>query len=204
MSFRAPDDPELLFRRNIDRLAHLRHLYRSMLRVNLMDLDRDGPVRMKQDIAPDLPVWEGIEPEFAGPVELDLTISATATGQVLVRGTISAAFKRQCRRCLADVTDEVNQELNLVWVLRDEFPGAEEEDAEAEGVRILELTNNELDLGPALREELILAIEPFVECSDACQGLCPVCGVNRNQETCDCTLEEPDPRWDVLRALNED
>ncbi len=175
-----------------------------MLRVNLIDLDRDGPIQIKRDIAPDSPVWEGIEPEFAGPVELDLTISATATGQVLVRGTMGAAFRRQCRRCLADVVDEVSQELNLVWVLKDEFPGAEEEAPEADGVRKLDLTNNELDLGPALREELILAIEPYVECSDTCQGLCPVCGVNRNEETCDCTLEEPDPRWDVLRALNED
>ncbi len=175
-----------------------------MLRVNLMDLDREGPVRMERDIAPDSPVWEDIEREFAGPVQLDLTISATATGQVLVQGTLDARLHRRCRRCLVDVVDEVHQELNLVWALRDDFPGGEDDEPEAEGVRTLDLTNNELDLGPALREELILAIQPYVVCTETCKGLCPVCGVNRNEETCDCTLEEPDPRWDVLRALKED
>ena len=57
----------------------------------------------------------------------------------------------------------------------------------------------ELDLGEAIREELILDLDPFVLCDPECKGLCPKCGVNRNQQTCECVDEELDPRWDVLR-----
>jgi uncharacterized protein len=38
-------------------------------------------------------------------------------------------------------------------------------------------------------------------CAEDCQGLCPSCGVNRNESHCDCGNEARDPRWDALRAL---
>ena len=39
-------------------------------------------------------------------------------------------------------------------------------------------------------------------CSEDCQGLCPVCGANRNTEPCDCA-PVADPRWAALDALRD-
>ncbi|MGH9082909.1 MAG: DUF177 domain-containing protein [Acidimicrobiales bacterium] len=39
-------------------------------------------------------------------------------------------------------------------------------------------------------------------CRQACRGLCPVCGIDRNGESCVCVAPR-DPRWanlDVLRS----
>jgi uncharacterized protein len=38
-------------------------------------------------------------------------------------------------------------------------------------------------------------------CSDACKGICPVCGRNRNETLCDCQVESADDRWGALRKL---
>ena len=70
--------------------------------------------------------------------------------------------------------------------------------------RVYDAGAAELDLKEAVREELILAIDPFVVCDPECKGLCPKCGVNRNTDSCDCTTDEPDPRWDALRSLQNE
>lgn len=170
-----------------------------------MDLDREGFLRVHREIAPDDPLWEDVEVELGGPVSVDLELTATATGQVLARGTIGTSIRGRCRRCLDEVTHDLEQEVSLVWVPRDDFPEEEAEHPLEEGeLRVLDLTENELDLGAALREEVILAAPRYLLCREDCRGLCPRCGINRNEETCDCTLDEPDPRWDALRALKNE
>jgi uncharacterized protein len=38
-------------------------------------------------------------------------------------------------------------------------------------------------------------------CRPDCQGLCPVCGKDRNVESCQCQTEWVDPRLSGLKAL---
>ena len=78
-------------------------------------------------------------------------------------------------------------------------PGAED-DGDA---RVFE-EGAQLDLEEPVLEEMILGIDRYVVCSPECKGLCPRCGVNRNVDSCDCTEEGTDPRWDALRALKEE
>jgi uncharacterized protein len=56
----------------------------------------------------------------------------------------------------------------------------------------------EIDLTPALREDLLLAIEGYPVCQDACAGLCPSCGARLGEEDCSCPPPDPDPRWAAL------
>lgn len=172
-----------------------------MFRVNLNDLDRQGSRTVRGEIPADDPVWQGLDELAPGDaVKVDLHLTTTLTGQVLARGSISTEIERQCRRCLGDVTVRVDEDVNLVWSVPDEL-SEDEEDGE---IRHLDPSSNELDLTAALREEFLLAAPRFVLCREDCAGLCPQCGINRNEETCACTLEEPDPRWDALRALENE
>jgi uncharacterized protein len=93
------------------------------------------------------------------------------------------------------VLTELDEELSLVYAPEDLLSGEEGD------VRPIPYGARELNIGDAVREELILALDPFVLCDPTCRGLCPRCGVNLNQQTCSCVTEESDPRWDVLRAL---
>jgi len=117
----------------------------------------------------------------------------------VARGTVRATIVQECRRCLEPVRSPVAAELTMVFVPSD-FPDAEDDG----DVRLFKGNAAELDLGQPVREELVLAIEPYVVCDPECRGLCPRCGANRNTETCACTVAESDPRWDALRALKEE
>ena len=35
------------------------------------------------------------------------------------------------------------------------------------------------------------------------KDLCPVCGIDRNVDACDCAQPATDSRWDALRELSE-
>ena len=51
-----------------------------------------------------------------------------------------------------------------------------------------------LDLTPYIREAVLLELPYAPVCREDCKGLCPVCGVDRNRETCSCSTERIDPR----------
>jgi len=47
-----------------------------------------------------------------------------------------------------------------------------------------------VELGEDIRQEMIMAVGPIALCRPDCKGICPQCGVNRNEQACEC---ESDP-----------
>lgn len=170
-----------------------------MLRIDLGRLDREGTADLEAEIAPDDPLWEGMEVPFDGPVRVDLRAFEAGTGEVVVRGSVSGRIRRECRRCLEPVMDELDEDLTMVFT-GDDIP----EDQDDGDVRTFDANAAELDVAEAVREEVVLAIDPFIVCDPECKGLCPMCGVNLNEESCGCVREEADPRWDALRSLQDE
>jgi DUF177 domain-containing protein len=171
----------------------------TMLRLDLTRLDREGSLQIEARIPPDDPLWVDTQVAFAGPVEFSARATRTGSGEILVRGTLDAPLDQECRRCLEPVPGELSEEVTWVFLPATE-PGMEDDG----DTRLFDEAAAELDLSNVLREEVILAVDPYVVCRPDCKGLCPKCGVNLNVHTCNCTEEEPDPRWDALRALKEE
>ncbi len=170
-----------------------------MLTLDLARLDREGSVRVDAQIPADDPMWEGTEVEFAGPVHVHLRASAAGSGEVVVRGEVEARLAQECRRCLEPVEGRLSQEVTMVFLSSD-TPGVEE-DGDA---RVFDPRASQLDLSEPVREEVVLAIDPYVVCDPGCRGLCPQCGANRNVEECVVHPRGIRSRWDVLRALKEE
>jgi uncharacterized protein len=99
-----------------------------------------------------------------------------------------------CGRCLEPFTLPVEQELDLFYLPHDANQEEEEED-EVElsdrDVVVAYYEGDRLDLGDVIREQLFLDVPLSRLCREDCKGLCPHCGVNRNQQACDCPNEEP-------------
>jgi uncharacterized protein len=115
------------------------------------------------------------------------------SGGVMVKGTVSAPWVGVCRRCTVPVGGE------LVLSVKERFadppePGEPEDDL------AYPIVDDELDLGPMLREAIVLELPLAPLCRDDCAGLCPHCGIDRNVESCDCVAPK-DPRWATLDAL---
>ena len=168
-----------------------------MLRLDLARLHREGFVELDARLPAASTLWEGSGVEWDGPVEVRLTASQAGSGEIVVRGVLDGTLKRECRRCLEPVGGAIEHELALVFVSAD-TEGAEDDD----GVHVYG-QGTELDLSSAVREEVVFAVDPYVICDSDCQGLCSRCGTNRNRQTCNCTEEHTDPRWETLRVLKE-
>lgn len=152
---------------------------------------------MTGELAPEDPLWADLGVDLRSPVRVTARATPVVSGEIWVRGRFSAELVVECRRCLEPVEVSVDEELILLFA-----PETEEgQDAVAADLRPLPEGAQELDLRPAVREEFLLAAPGYVVCTPDCRGLCPRCGANRNREQCECTFQEPDPRWDRLRKL---
>lgn len=120
----------------------------------------------------------------AGEFEYDLT-AQLVSGGVLVSGKISAPFASECGRCLAPVEFTLSvDDLHLFF----ELP---------ENLEILEVDED-------LRAELLLQLPMNPLCSPDCQGLCPECGCNLNNQNCSCRIENTAEKvspWSALDSL---
>lgn len=164
-----------------------------MLRVDLAAL-RDGPVRTIGEVPLGALFLGEAEAPLSGPLHVDGRLSSAGEGRYYWRARISAKLRSECRRCLAPVEPEVSEELTVLF--------AQDADAsEDDGFRLISARERQIDLAPALREELLLALPRFVECRPDCKGLCARCGANLNDGPCGCA-PPADPRWAALKAYS--
>jgi uncharacterized protein len=170
-----------------------------MLRLDLPRLEREGSRSFETTVSSDDPLWEGSDLRFDDDVLVRGLATVSGTGEIVVRLEVEGTRVAECRRCLAAVRTPLKKGVMFVFAEPDESGAVEGSD-----LRPLAADAMTLELDDALREELILSTERFVECRDDCAGLCPLCGVDRNEQTCDCSPVEPDPRWDALRALKSE
>jgi uncharacterized protein len=152
-----------------------------------------APVEWSGRLAADLATWDLGGLRFARDPYAELKIESLGAAGARVTGQLTAGVEQECRRCLAPVVSEVDIPLDLRF-----DPEIEVED-EADGLYALDPGADELDLLPALREELLLALPDFPVCREDCRGLCSICGADRNESPCDCRSDEIDPRWEVLK-----
>jgi len=171
-----------------------------MLTIPLARLEREGTFEFQAEILPDDAIWEGTELRFSNSLEISGQAESFTSGEVLVRLTLVGSRAQECRRCLEPVEVPVRNEWSLLFAP----PGNHEAEKEEDSVRILPAEARDLELVEVIREELILSDRPYVVCREDCRGLCPICGVNLNEESCQCSTEEMDPRWDRLRALRDE
>jgi uncharacterized protein len=61
-----------------------------------------------------------------------------------------------------------------------------------------------IDLAEALRQNLLLAVDLIPVCREDCRGLCPSCGINLNNERCDCDARDETSPFAVLQGLLSD
>jgi uncharacterized protein len=131
----------------------------------------------------------GVPP--GSPVELDLRLESVVEG-VLVTGTATVEIRGECVRCLGEVSDSMEIDIQELFV----YPGSEFEEDEAS-----RLEGDLVDLEPLLRDGVVLDLPFQPLCREDCQGLCVECGANLNDSPDHDHEATLDPRWEKLRRL---
>lgn len=168
-----------------------------MLTVDLGLLQRQRRLEIEAEIPAEDPRWAEAGIVLHEPLVVRLELQQ-AGPDVVVRGVLQGRADLFCRRCLVPVEQAVEEP--VTWLFR---AGISKAEAEAEEVYALPPRGQLLDLMPAVWEQVALAVPEYVLCSPACQGICPVCGGNRNQVRCDCRRVGADDRWAALRRPSE-
>ncbi len=123
---------------------------------------------------------------IATPVEYALTVRKfesllTVTGPI----TFEAFFT--CGRCLEEFQQLITVDMDIRLTPKTEIPQASEFELKDEDMDVYYYESDEIDLDPFIYEEVLLDMPSRPVCSEDCQGLCGICGKNKNFETCDCS-----------------
>jgi uncharacterized protein len=162
----------------------------NALRISVADLRLPGATRDVDVVAPvpDLRS-DAVEVPAGEPVQIHLHLERVSEG-IVVRGEIEATWHGACSRCLTAVHGTTRVHVDELF---------EPDPIEGETYR---LEHDAVDLGPMVRDALVLEFPHTPLCDPGCRGLCPTCGTDRNTGSCDCTTEEVDERWSALRSLD--
>jgi uncharacterized protein len=131
------------------------------------------------------------------PIKVDLDVNKSGD-EIIFQGMLSLTAELECSRCLEIFELPINSNLQFVVHLLDDIG---HEDTGDDDFVVLPKTAQEYDISKRIREAIILGLPLKAICSDMCNGLCSMCGVNLNDVECDCTPDVTDERWDTLRQL---
>ena len=162
--------------------------------------------------APDDLHLELIGVPVGADVALEVRFEAVSEG-VLATGTAIAPLAGECARCLAPLTSSVTASFQELYLYADGRHDKHEkhnrydkndEQEEQDAGELYHLDGDLLDLEPAFRDAVVLALPMSPLCREDCPGLCAECGApladagpgHRHDAAAD-------PRWAALKQLGD-
>jgi uncharacterized protein len=170
---------------------------------NVAGLLQEAPGATREIAVRDRYLAVGADVELAGPVDGEIRLQRTNRG-ILLRGSLEAPVRRTCSRCLDPYVETVEVQLAEEYLPTvDPQRGIPLPPAAADEEALSIDAQHQIDLAPVLHDELALSEPMHPLCRPDCPGLCPGCGRHLDAGSCDCAVEEPDPRLAALARLLE-
>jgi uncharacterized protein len=144
---------------------------------------RDFPFYLPQiNIPPDLHT-----------ISLNGSIRATRTPQgILLQADFIVRTNLECVRCLSDFQQSLDVDFTELYAFSQNY---------VTDAGLLMPESGVIDLSPVLREYILLETPISPLCRPECKGLCPICGNNLNEVTCNHDDDIGDPRLASLKAF---
>ena len=180
------------------------HVNVSKLKQNLGDkqyfqLEESLSSEVKQDVI-----------EFVQPVKVSLDV-INCGSYLQAKGTVTIVVRLNCGRCLESYEYPVETEFNENYYLAEvkktldvldvNEENTSENDGNEDNEEKISFTGDSIDIEPEVFSSIQLSLPMQQVCSAECRGLCPRCGVNLNNEQCDCQSDDVDPRMAMLQRL---
>jgi len=141
-----------------------------------------------------------LPPEEFSDGEKEFVSDASFTGVVEnvggvleLSGEAVGSFTVPCARCAKITTQNYRVPVNETFA----HENAEGVDLDA----VLTFVGTSIDLDEAIWPNVLLSIDTKYLCKSDCKGLCPMCGADLNETSCDCEQDEIDPRLAGLADL---
>lgn len=125
-----------------------------------------------------------------------------SVGEIRVEGRLHGSLAGECDRCLEPIAVPVDCQFDLIY----------EPDLETDTGDEIEIAKSESEVGfyqgagleliDIVREQVLLSLPLQRVCSEACKGLCAICGQNKNIQDCQCRAKQTDERWAALKSIS--
>ncbi len=142
--------------------------------------------------------YHGADFRQVGPMWLDAVAELTGA-EIRIRGRVNGKLESTCDRCLNSVTLPISREFDVIYRPMETIAREEEVEISPDELEVGFFTGEGIDTTDLVAEQVILAMPMKVICAEGCRGLCPVCGVNRNQRECGCAAPERDSPFASLK-----
>lgn len=148
---------------------------------------------------------EAIEIDFDSVVrvnsaELDLNIQKSGE-EFYCQGNAVASVRMTCARCLEEFDLELANSTDFI-VCSKQWYDNQGDVKDTEDYAFFQGGELHADVTDIVRQAIIISMSLKPLCSEDCRGLCPTCGVNRNEASCECRKERTDGRWEALKKLS--
>jgi uncharacterized protein len=164
---------------NNKRTSQLRFNFGFLLEVNY------GTSR---EIELDYPTIQVAEDLTLAPLQGVFQASRTTRG-IYVSGELHTNVEIECGRCLEQIVTSIPIELDELFYYPPNTAPPGEPVVGEDGF---------IDLGPIVRDLVLLEFPRHPLCRPDCRGLCPECGENLNEATCHCQPAPIDTRLGIL------
>ncbi len=190
----------------------------GVLTALVSDITPEGLSLVGEATAEELGLSE-TDARLRGPVSVSLDL-AQADEMIAVTGVLEGTVIRQCVRCLKEYDEALAfsvraafapegkeqkvgpRQLKASEPRKGRLASKPETDIEAEdeGDERYFYQSDHIELGPMLREHIILASPMQPLCRENCAGLCARCGKDLNEGPCECPAEAPSTAIRVIRT----
>lgn len=144
------------------------------------------------------------ECEFVSPIKTRLR--AIRVGDIVeVEGSIETSVRLACGRCLNDFKTQLASRFALTY-LRESPADTEKFDEKeielkADDMGLIYFREEEINLLDGIQEQVVMALPLQPLCQESCKGLCPICGANLNEGSCDCARTPFNPKLAALQNI---
>jgi uncharacterized protein len=129
--------------------------------------------------------YHGAEFRQVIPLQVNAVAELVAE-EIHIRGRLETRLEAVCDRCLGRVEIRVDHNLDLFYRPMSTIAREEEVEIPRDELEVGFYSGEGIELADVLSEQVILSVPMKLICGPDCQGLCPICGANRNVEDCHC------------------
>ena len=136
--------------------------------------------------------------EFRHEIKAIFEIDKLAN-ELYIRTQLQTKVDLTCDRCLEAFQQQLSELVEIILTMNKSLM-----DGDVDDMYLIDPTTTEVDVKESVRQAMLTALPVKRLCKEECRGLCPACGINRNNDQCACKIEKIDPRWEALKKLKFD
>ena len=169
------------------------------MRIEIENLSKAGRNFAREYQADDL-TFDAQELRLVEPVRVTGRIRRKAEA-VELRGKLATRVAVPCGRCLKSVEFPIEVEFTERFTPAVAWKNEEQHELDPEDLDLAVFDGQAIELDDLVKEEIVLAMPGHTLCREECKGLCPNCGNDLNESSCDCAANQIDSRWEKLKDL---